>query len=198
MTQYEPSLITGSTDHQALAKGYPVGKRFKSAQVVRRGDREVYHLGHLARADGRWRMYVFADGPKPSEASQVGALAEWLVSDDLSPFAGTVAGRRRQDWIDAKVIYQQQKDEFEFLDAPAAFRPTYGRFSTMQYGNVFAVLPKEDIFDVREVSRDGAIVVVRPDQYVALVLPLSARRELADFFGGVLLRDQPSPPKSRL
>jgi phenol 2-monooxygenase len=31
------------------------------------------------------------------------------------------------------------------------------------------------------------MVVVRPDQYVAHVLPLDARGELADFFAGFLL-----------
>jgi len=43
-----------------------------------------------------------------------------------------------------------------------------------------------DIFDEREISRDGAIVVVRPDQYVAQVSPLDATAELAAFFDGIL------------
>ena len=32
----------------------------------------------------------------------------------------------------------------------------------------------------------GAVVVVRPDQYVAHVLPLQTREELTDFFAGIL------------
>ena len=35
-------------------------------------------------------------------------------------------------------------------------------------------------------SRDGAIVVVRPDHYVANILPLTSRGELADFFRPLL------------
>jgi phenol 2-monooxygenase (NADPH) len=31
------------------------------------------------------------------------------------------------------------------------------------------------------------VVVVRPDQYVAPVLPLDAHEELADFSGGILV-----------
>jgi phenol 2-monooxygenase len=38
----------------------------------------------------------------------------------------------------------------------------------------------------RGISSDGAIVVVRPDQYVAHVLPLAARHDLAEFFANVL------------
>jgi phenol 2-monooxygenase len=33
----------------------------------------------------------------------------------------------------------------------------------------------------------GCIVIVRPDQYVAHVLPLDAYGELASFFGGFML-----------
>jgi hypothetical protein len=45
-----------------------------------------------------------------------------------------------------------------------------------------------DIFDLREINREnGALVVVRPDQYVSLVLPLSGHEELAEFFAGFML-----------
>ncbi len=51
----------------------------------------------------------------------------------------------------------------------------------------------EDIFDLRRVSRTtGCLVVVRPDQYVAHVLPLDAHDALAAFFAGILTAlDQP-------
>ena len=40
---------------------------------------------------------------------------------------------------------------------------------------------------LRGIDREqGCIVVVRPDQYVAHVLPLDARDELTAFFGGFL------------
>jgi hypothetical protein len=40
-----------------------------------------------------------------------------------------------------------------------------------------------DIFDLRGMDRrHGALVVVRPDQYIAHVLPLDAHDELARFF----------------
>lgn len=47
---------------------------------------------------------------------------------------------------------------------------------------------KGDIFEMRELDRDrGCMVVVRPDQYVAHVLPLDAYEELSEFFGNFLL-----------
>jgi phenol 2-monooxygenase len=44
-----------------------------------------------------------------------------------------------------------------------------------------------DIFDMRGINRDkGCMIVVRPDQYVANVLPLDAYEALAAYFAGVL------------
>ena len=45
-----------------------------------------------------------------------------------------------------------------------------------------------DIFDLRGIDREnGALVVVRPDQYVANVLPLDAHEALGAFFGAFML-----------
>src|SRR5680860_403556 len=65
MTQYPPSLLIGESTHQELASGFPVGKRFKSAPVVRVADANPVQLGHHHRADGRWRVYAFADAAAP-------------------------------------------------------------------------------------------------------------------------------------
>jgi phenol 2-monooxygenase len=49
-----------------------------------------------------------------------------------------------------------------------------------------ALPPTPDIFETRGIDRSGCIVIVRPDQYVAEVLPLDAHEALADYFAGVL------------
>ena len=60
-TRYAPSAITAGPEHQSLAGGFPVGMRFHSAPVVRLADAKPVQLGHAARADGAWRLYLFAD-----------------------------------------------------------------------------------------------------------------------------------------
>jgi len=48
-----------------------------------------------------------------------------------------------------------------------------------------------DIFDMRGIDRArGCMVVVRPDQYVAHVLPLDAHAALSQFFAGILKHDR--------
>ena len=61
-----------------------------------------------------------------------------------------------------------------------------GPFALTDYELVYGTVPGNDIFDVRGLSRDGVVVVVRPDQYVANVLPLTATAELGDFFAKIL------------
>ena len=51
--------------------GFPIGKRFKSVEVVRVCDGNAVHLGHHAKADGRWRVYAFADAPTAGEPSSL-------------------------------------------------------------------------------------------------------------------------------
>ena len=44
-----------------------------------------------------------------------------------------------------------------------------------------------DIFTMRSIDRAaGCMVIVRPDQYVGHILPLTARTELAAYFAGIL------------
>src|SRR3954453_12844054 len=67
-TRYAPSPITAEPAFQGLAEGFPIGMRFHSAPVVRLADAKPVHLGHVARADGAWRIYVFADDDDPTDA----------------------------------------------------------------------------------------------------------------------------------
>jgi phenol 2-monooxygenase len=189
MTQYEPSLIVGGADHQALAAGFPIGKRFRSAPVVRVCDGVPLHLGHHARADARWRIYAFADGAAAGEDSALADLAAWLHESPESPLAATPEGADDDAWFDVKAIYQQPFDGVGIEHVPPVFLPRTGPFGLVDYEKVYAVDPEDDIFAAREVDRAGAIVVVRPDQYVAAVLPLTATDELAGFFAPVLRSD---------
>lgn len=182
MTEYAPSMITSTGDGQQLATGYPIGKRFWSAEVTRVADANQRHLGHEARADGRWRIYVFADAARAGDDSPVAALGKWLDESSESPIRGfTPTDIDENAWFDIKVIYQQDHVNVDIGRVPRAFLPRVGPYELIDYENVFAARPGNDIFELRGIDRRGAIVVVRPDQYVANVLALTAIDELAAF-----------------
>jgi phenol 2-monooxygenase len=190
MTEYSPSMIVAEAAHQNLATGFPVGKRFKSAPVVRVCDTNPVQLGHQATADGRWRIYVFADGAAPGQQSAAPSpttdLAAWLANAPDSPLAATPEGADADAWFDVKVIYQQDHTGIDIGAVPAVFKPEVGPFKLPYLEKVYGTDPASDIFELRGVDRGGVIVVVRPDQYVANVLPLTATAELAAFFAPVL------------
>ncbi|PCC18921.1 FAD-binding monooxygenase [Brevibacterium aurantiacum] len=193
MTEYTESMITATTEHQELATGFPVGKRFKSARVQRNCDANYIHLGHRARADGRWRVYVFADAPVPGNnaSSKVTQLADWLNADPASPLVKyRRAGEDLDSLLELSVIYQQGHTEFSFPDVPTVFRPHVGEFDLEYVEKIYATLDGEDIFEERGISRDGAVVVVRPDQYVSGIFPLDAHDEIGSFFDGVFVSEQ--------
>ena len=64
-TQYAPSILTSDDRPQLLADGIPIGKRFPSAPVIRLGDAKPVHLGHVVKADGRFRLFAFAPAEDP-------------------------------------------------------------------------------------------------------------------------------------
>ena len=95
----------------------------------------------------------------------------------------------------ARAVFQQGHRDLAVETLPAVLRPRKGRFGLVDQEKAFCHDPKAaDIFDLRGIDRDaGCLVVVRPDQYVAHVLPLDAHDDLTDFLAGVLLEAVRSP-----
>jgi phenol 2-monooxygenase len=189
MTQYPENQITTSMKHQELAKGLPIGKAFKSAEAIRRADVRWRHIGHLHEADGRWRVYVFADAAAPAlSGTPTAEFANWWQNDVASPkVLYTPADGDTDATFDTKVIYQQDYTEVEPGDVPEAFLPVKQPLGIIDVNQIFSAGHGRDMHREREISRNGAIVVVRPDQYVAGVFPLDARSEIQEFFAQHML-----------
>jgi phenol 2-monooxygenase len=189
-TRYAPSSLTGAT-HQHLAKGFTIGMRFHSASVIRLADAKPVQLGHAARADGRWRLYAFADAAGPGDpASRLRALCEHLEHSPDSPVRRyTPVGADVDTMLDVRAVFQQHHRDLALADLPTLLVPRKGRYGLVDYEKAFTPDSRgDDIFDLRRIARDqGALVVVRPDQYVSHVLPLDAYAELAAFFAPLLI-----------
>ena len=71
---------------------------------------------------------------------------------------------------------------------PPVLLPRKGKFGLTDYEKMYCPDPTAgDIFDLRRVDRaSGCLVVVRPDQYVAHVVPLDEHDALTDFFARIL------------
>ncbi len=189
-TRYAPSMITARATYQELADGFPLGMRFHSAPVIRLADAKPLQLGHVARADGAWRMYIFADRNDPtSEASHARALCAFLASAASPIRRFTPAHAEPDSVIDVRAVFQQGHRDLMVSEMPPLLLPKKGKFDLIDYEKMFCPDPdRGDIFDLRGVNRErGCVVLVRPDQYVAHILPLDEHAALTNFFAGVLI-----------
>jgi phenol 2-monooxygenase len=192
MTRYGPSVITAEPRYQHLAKGLTIGMRFHSAPVIRLADAKPIQLGHTIKADGRWRVLAFCGAEHPADASSpVQALGAFLTHSPRSPVRRyTPAGADVDSVFDVRAVFQQGHRDLALESMPAFLLPAKGRYGLRDYEKMFCPDLKagRDIFDMRGIDRQrGCMLIVRPDQYVAHVLPLDAHAELAAFFDGFML-----------
>jgi phenol 2-monooxygenase len=189
--KYDTSYLFAAGKHQELAKGQEIGRRFHSAPVVRLSDAKQMQLGHVAEADARWRIYAFAGKADSANAgSAIHQLCDWLEKNSNSPI---VKHTRKGEDIDAlfdfRAIFQQTFEQLAYENMPSLLKPKTGKLGLQDHEKVFCVDHKGlgDIFDMRGIHREkGCMVVVRPDQYVANVLPLDCYEELSAYFSEIL------------
>ncbi len=204
-THYGPSILTGEPTYQHLAEGFIVGKRFHSAPVICLADAKPVHLGHVVEADGRFRIFAFAGAGDPAApSSAIRQLCNFLAESPRSPVRKyTRRGEDIDAVIDVRAVFQQAHRELAIEAMPTLLLPRKGRYGLHDYEKMFCVDVKggNDIFAMRGIDREaGCMVVVRPDQYVAHVLPLNGYEQLASFFDGFMLpqSDQYASPMDEI
>ena len=193
--EYYPSYLCCHQQHQNLATGFKIGQRFHSAEAVRIADGRPQQLGHLNKADGRWRVFIFANQQRPlAPKSDSRKLVDFLQRSESSPVKKyTPENTDIDSVIDVYAIFQQQDLGIE--DMPDYLWPAKGKYELRDYEKVFYAEQSNDIFEQRRIDRrSGCMVVVRPDQHIACVLPLNGHWELTAFFDEFMLSPAKSSP----
>ena len=120
---------------------------------------------------------------RPPQAPRIRALCDFLAEAPDSPVRKyTPPGEDIDSVIDVRAVFQQAHRELAIETMPALLLPRKGRYGLHDYEKMFCADLKSghDIFDMRGIDREaGCMVIVRPDQYVAHVLPLDGYDELA-------------------
>ncbi|MBD3665377.1 FAD-dependent monooxygenase [Sulfitobacter sp. TSTF-M16] len=183
-TRYDASALTGPATHQALASGQIVGMRFHSAPVIRLGDAKRVHLGHMFAADGRWRILAFGG----QDDTAIDDLCTFLADDPKSPLRRfTGKGVDIDSVIDVRVVYPHSHRDKRLEALPTLLLPRKGKHGLIDYEKVFCPTTP-DIYDLRGIDRKkGVLLVLRPDQFVSAVLPLSDLAGLCAIFDNVLV-----------
>ena len=203
-TRYTPefSTLTGADTHQDLAPKFEIGTRFHSAPVIRVADAKPLQLGHVHRADGRWRVYLFADDAGLAPGSAIADWCERMLTDDASAINRFTPQSTDMDSVfDIYAVTQQSQTEVDINALPKLVQPAKGIFGLTDYekvfsaektngsllGNIPGLEATQDIYDLREIDRTrGAVVIVRPDQYIGHVLPLEDYEAFDAYFAAFL------------
>lgn len=195
-TRYAPALLTGQATYQHLAQGLLIGTRLHSAPVIRVGDGKLMQLGETLAADGRWRLIAFAgQNDNAGPASPIGKLCNHLTLPEQSPLKRyTPAGADVDAVFDVRAVFQQSLHRLAITAMPELLFPPKGRYGLRDYEKAFCAVDapghsaSQNIYDLRGIDRQhGCLVIVRPDQYIAHILPLNATDALAAFFGSFML-----------
>ncbi|KAF2825749.1 hypothetical protein CC86DRAFT_467389 [Ophiobolus disseminans] len=190
--RYEDSGVTDLRGSRVdMARGLTVGMRFPSTQVVRFCDCKAVQLQGVLRSDGRWRVVVFAGDINFPESR---ARLEKLASSLSSTSRRFTPPSHDADSVIEPILVLSSK----FLDTEQDAIPDY----------FWAASGKWKIRDLHKTYIDdehynsghghayekygvdekvGAVVVVRPDQYVSKVTKLEDFDGIATFFEGCLL-----------
>lgn len=186
--EYFPSYICTGQQYQELATGFKIGQRFHSAEAQRTADGRIEHLGHLVKADGRWRLFIFGGEQNPIDTdSEIYKLVDFLANDETSPVIKfTPKSADIDSVIDTYAVFQQQ--DLSIHELHPYLWPAKGKYGLRDYEKVYQSQPCSDVYDLRGVNRtDGCVVVVRPDQHIATIIPITAHRELAAFFNHFMI-----------
>lgn len=193
---YSESSIT-SADHEssAMATNIVVGMRFPSAQVVRFCDAKAMQLAKALVSDGRWRLVIFAGDIRiPSAATQLQKLADYLQNGPFKKFTPKTADA--DSFIESIVVLSGDRNRIEQRQIPEFFSPTTGKWKMRDLHKTFIDDASYNsghghAYETYGVDPErGAVVIVRPDQYVSKIVSFENMGNIGDFFEGWALPQQ--------
>ncbi|KAL2255684.1 hypothetical protein VTK26DRAFT_2897 [Humicola hyalothermophila] len=189
---YDGSAITvvGERDGE-IASGVTVGMRFPTAQVVRFCDAKAMQLVKaLPAAGGQWYVVVFAgDVARPAAATRLSRVSQSL---EKTARRFTPPGAYPDSVIDRVLVIASERHQVEQEQIPQFFTPVTGKWNMKCLTKVYADDESYHsghghAYEALGVDREqGALVVVRPDHYVAKVAALEDVDSIGQFFEAFL------------
>ncbi|KAI1423263.1 FAD binding domain-containing protein [Xylaria sp. FL1777] len=191
VTQYEDSMITATAASQAsLASKLSIGMRFPSTRVVRVGDAKQIWLTRALPADSRWHLLVFGGDIQDADT----AKRLYKLASDLERLvrAFTPSDSDPDSIFNIILVLSSQRANVELQTIPDIFTPVTGKWKLKDILRVFV----DDIsydnthghaYEAYGIDPSkGALVVIRPDQYIARIDPLNNVDGIDSFFSGFL------------
>lgn len=183
-----------SAARQKLATGLPLGMRFNSFKVLNQADARPWHFQERLKADGRFRVVLFAGDVLAAEQQmRVQKFCEAL--DKEGSWLKRVNGEEVNSVVEVLTIHASPRRDTELLrDLPDMLHP-FDKSTGWDYEKVF--VDDESYHEGNGEAykgygvdkKRGCVVAVRPDQYVAWIGELEDTEGLEAYFDGCLHLD---------
>ncbi|KAL5359880.1 FAD binding domain-containing protein [Aspergillus floccosus] len=193
--KYDRSPLTAADgDAEKLASNVVVGMRLPSSQVVRYCDSKPLQLMTSLKSDGRWRVMAFVGDLKLTEnQARLTALGNYLSSAESPLLRFTPKGEDVDSLIEPILVAHGKRHETELEQIPEIFYPFAGKNNIRDLHKIFFDDESYNkghgqLYEYLGISPEkGAIVIVRPDQYVSAVYSVDDYVQIGKFFDGFLI-----------
>jgi phenol 2-monooxygenase len=170
-----------------------VGMRFPSLQIVRQADASVWQSLQWLKSDGRYRIILFAGNIKdPIQKKRIQVFCNTLEKDGSFLKRVTPPAAKIDSVIELLTWHSSPREETDIFDFPSLLHP-FDEEMGWDYDKIFVddVTYHHGHGEAYKHSgvdpQNGAVVVVRPDQYVAYTGEIEDVAGLERYFAGVLL-----------
>ncbi|PYI05529.1 phenol 2-monooxygenase [Aspergillus sclerotiicarbonarius CBS 121057] len=200
--KYDASPITSDTGlSKELPKNIAIGMRLPSAQVVRFCDSKPMQLAASLKSDGRWRVIAFVGDPSVSQnMAALKSLGDYLSSDESPLRVFRLKNGDADSLIEPILVGYGKRHGVELAQVPECFYPMTGKNHIRDLHKIFFDDESYNqghghVYEHLGISPDkGAIVIVRPDQYVSAVFSLDGYRRIGPFFEGFMIPQERLEP----
>ncbi|KAF1847067.1 uncharacterized protein K460DRAFT_413874 [Cucurbitaria berberidis CBS 394.84] len=185
--RYGASEVTSVAESTPqVATGITVGMRFPSAQVIRFCDCKAVQLQRVLQSNGRWRVVVFAgDINEVLHRDRLNELADYLevIVQRFTPATDDI-----DSLIEPLLVLNSKFLETEQEQIPGYFWPSSGKWGIRDLHKTY--IDDEHYNSGHGHAHEkygvdpsaGAVVIVRPDQYVSKVTTLDDFEGVERFF----------------
>ena len=190
--KYGPSTILASLEEcqQSAAANIPLGIRLPNATVYTHSNGVETSTQSLLTSDGSWRLLVFGGNvSQPGRLKYINGLG-----DKFSQLANKYpcASPRLQHWLQILLFHSSNIYEVEsaqFHDAYFQPHPVYGRNYFTIFGDDSSRGKLPGAHETYGIGDKGALVVVRPDQFVAWMGTLEETEKMEAWFAKFMMSE---------
>ncbi len=134
--------------------------------VTRLSDARKTQLGHTIKADGRWRLFMFADATDTGQPEQpVALLYQYLTENTGSPLLRfTPNDFDIDDVFDCRAVFQFAHRKLSLETMPSLLLPAKGKYQLTDYEKIFCADTEhaDNIFTARCINKtNGALLLIR-------------------------------------